>query len=168
MKVLAIIVVLFSSTLVQAQATPQESKEAKAKKPILNVKLSTLKPTFCMGEEIVWRYELTNLTKQTIKFYEPYLYNNTEFHPYEDEDQKANDEREFFIEHFWPRVDPKYDKRIVLEPNVAHIETVTFSSRSEIVAKAGKYIYRVWVQGTESNEVVFEVYDCGQNKESEK
>ena len=81
MKVLVIIIALFFSTVIQAQITSQEKNEVETKAPALEVKLSASKSTFCVGEEISWRYELTNLTEQTIKFYKHQLSDNWSFEP---------------------------------------------------------------------------------------
>lgn len=167
MKVLVIVIGLVFSISIQAQTILQEKKTEEKKKPVLEVKLSIFKPVVCVGEETVWRYELTNLTEQTMRFYTPYLYNNWLFGHYKTEDEKTKDKTnrgESFINHVWPRVDPEIHKLVVLEPNVTQIETVKFSSKSELVEKAGKYKYQVFVQGVESNELIFEVVDCGQVK----
>jgi hypothetical protein len=146
-----ILLVVFAS-LLSINALAQDEDEFKSP---LELKLTAQTTAFCVGSPLKLELEVTNNGRQNIAFRELDLW------------------REFFYSRAtlnggessskWPSDNAQ--GRLNLHPGESHRSTFELPLDSDFFQRAGKYRLRTVLYHVFSNDLEFELYDCGRPQE---
>lgn len=130
----------------------------------LEIKLRTLTPTACIGSSLKLEIEMTNTGPDVVTIDKVDVWSSFSFSYYLPDPEGAG------MGGNWNSgCSHCRGNYIVIEPGATYWEAHEISLSSfEFFKKADKYTLTTGIDSVSSNEVIFELYDCGNTKEEAK
>lgn len=150
---------LLLSMTVQAQGTSQDKSQEQTKTS-MELKLNTMTTAICIGSPLMLELELTNVSQEDISISQKVMWSNFSYSYY----PMSGSGRSGGMSS----VNTAREVKVRLQPGMSYRSTYEFPLDSDFFQDPGNYSLKTKVNSIFSNEVKFELYDCGKPKEVEE
>lgn len=171
MILLVLITGLASIAAYAQSATPEERKKMYAQwleqdvslsyTPRLNMKLTTLTPLLCIDSPLVLELEITNISEEEVPINKSDIWKSFSY-AYDRTDDSGSGGR------MGGNKGGGREERIVLTPGMSYRSKHEFSLAFDFFQEPGNYTLKTEIDLDDSNEVKFELYQCGIPKRVEE
>src|SRR2546423_12474378 len=159
-----LILLIVCASLLSITALAQDESEAKSP---LELKLTARTTAFCVGSPLLLELEVMNNSQKDIETPKSHLWKQFSYALLDPEsiNKSAGTDRFFSKAGGMDKDIDDHAEKLILHPGQSYRATYEFQLSNDFFQEAGHYTLMMYLDHVLSNNVEFELYDCGKPQE---